>query len=111
MKGTEGEANEDQDTGALGVRNTCVDVTDRGQRPILLPPVTIDYSGACYGVTYNPSDLGAIRPDSAWDLANIEDSYKRCTIGDALWRAGVLPAAPYGYYWTGDYTLAPAYYY
>jgi hypothetical protein len=75
------------------------------------PPVTIDYSGACYGVTYNPSDLGAIRPDSAWDLANIEDSYSRCTIGDALWRAGVLPAAPYGYYWTGDYTLTPAYYY
>src|SRR5918911_4508269 len=54
------------------------------------PPVTIDYSGACYGVTYNPSDLGAIRPDSAWDLANIGDSYSRCTIGDALWRAGVL---------------------
>jgi len=38
LKGTEGEANEDQDTGALGVRNTCVDVTDRGQRPILVPP-------------------------------------------------------------------------
>jgi hypothetical protein len=73
------------------------------------PPVTIDYSGACYRITYNPSDLGAIRPDSAWDLANIGDSYSRCTIGDALWRAGVLPAAPYGYYWTGDYILAPAY--
>jgi hypothetical protein len=69
----------------------------------------IDYSGACYGVTYNPSDLGAIRPDSPWNLANIEDSYSRCTIGDALWRAGVLPAAPYGYYWTEDYTLVPAY--
>jgi hypothetical protein len=74
------------------------------------PPVTIDYSGACYRITYNPSDLGAIRPDSAWDLANIGDSYSRCTIGDALWRAGVVPAAPYGYYWTGDYILAPAYY-
>lgn len=74
------------------------------------PSVTIDYSGACYGVTYNPSDLGAIRPDSPWDLANIADTYSRCTIGDALWRAGVLPAAPYGYYWTGDYTLVPVYY-
>jgi hypothetical protein len=71
------------------------------------PPVTIEYPGACYGITYNPSDLGAIRPDSAWDLANIGGGYHRCIIGDALWRAGVLPAAPYGYYWTGDYALAP----
>ncbi len=72
------------------------------------PPVTIDYpEGVCVGITYNPSDLGAIRPDSAWDLAAIEDDYQRCVIGDALYRAGVLPAAPVGYAWTWDYALAP----